>query len=58
MDGMLIGLGGVWLASGIWRKGAVLSAKMSETATRPESNVGGFMPRCAHLVYGVEDTAP
>jgi hypothetical protein len=41
MDGMLIGLGGVSLAWGIWRRGAALSAKMSEPATRPESNVKG-----------------
>ena len=39
VDGMLIGVGGVWLAWGIWRKGTALSAKMSETVTRPEYNV-------------------
>ena len=52
MDGLLIGLGGVWLAWGIWRMGAALSTRVSETATR------GPARECAHLVYGVEDTAP
>jgi hypothetical protein len=31
----------VWLAWGVWRKGAALPARMSEPATRPESNVQG-----------------
>jgi len=50
MDGMLIGVGGVWLAWGIWRKGAALSAKMSETVTRPEYNVEVPREEGAHLV--------